>query len=208
MDGATTARVRLEAHELTSPRIITLTVANPEPGGGTSGTVELLVTLPPPVITTVTPAVLMAGDAGVTLRVVGQRFRPSSVMRWNGNDRPTRVISETEFEADLSAVDLLVAQRARLAVISPALEGGSAEVEFAVYNPTPVITGISPTRRGIGGASFTLTVTGAQFVPGAVVTWNGQPRPTTFTSAAQVTATIASSDLASGRAVPVAIRNP
>ena len=150
----------------------------------------------------------MAGDAGVTLRVVGQRFRPSSVMRWNGNDRPTRVISETEFEADLSAVDLLVAQRARLAVISPALEGGSAEVEFAVYNPTPVITGISPTRRGIGGASFTLTVTGAQFVPGAVVTWNGQPRPTTFTSAAQVTATIASSDLASGCAVPVAIRNP
>lgn len=208
VQGATNVSFQLEGHELTSARTITLAVLNPEPGGGTSGTLELLVTLPPPVIEAVTPAHLMAGASPVTLRILGQRFRSSSVVRWNGNDRSSRVVSETEIEADLSAADLLVAQRARLAVANPALEGGSAEVEFPVYNPQPVITALSPARRMVGSSSFTLMVTGAQFVPGAVVTWNGQPRPTTFTSPTELSAAIPASNLAAADTVLVAVRNP
>lgn len=206
VQGTTSVSAQLQAAELTLPRMITLAVANPEPGGGKSGLFQILVTLPPPVIGTVTPEHLMAGGAPATLRITGQRFRPGTLVRWNGNDRTTRVTSETEIEVDLVAVDLLVAQRARLTVANPTLEGGSADAEFPVYNPQPVITSLSPTRRRIGTAAFTLTVIGAQFTAGAVVMWNGQPRPTTFTSPTELKAAI--SALTAADTAAVTVRNP
>jgi trimeric autotransporter adhesin len=206
--GTTSVSTQLEPNELTTPRVITLAVANPGPGGGTSGTIQFLVTLPPPVIGTVTPAQLMAGGPPVTLRIVGQRFRPSSVVRWNGNDRPTRFISDTEIDADLHTTDLLVATRARLAVANPALDGGTVEAEFPVYNPQPTITALSPASHMIGGPTFTLTVTGTHFVPGAVVTWDGLPRITTFVGPTELTAAIPAPDLAASDTVTIAVANP
>jgi len=206
VQGTTSVSAQLQPGELTSPRMITLAVANPGPGGGMSGLLQVLVTLPPPVIGTVTPGQLIAGASPTTLRIVGQRFHSSALVRWNGNDRTTRVTSATEIEVDLLAVDLLVAQRARLTVANPTLEGGSVDAEFLVYNPQPVVTSLSPAHRRIGTSSFTLTVTGAQFAPGAVVTWNGQPRATTFTSPTELKATI--SALTDADTVAVAVRNP
>ena len=206
VQGTTSVSAQLQPGELTSPRMITLAVANPGPGGGMSGLLQVLVTLPPPVIGTVTPGQLIAGASPTTLRIVGQRFHSSALVRWNGNDRTTRVTSATEIEVDLLAVDLLVAQRARLTVANPTLEGGSVDAEFLVYNPQPVVTSLSPAHRRIGTSSFTLTVTGAKFAPGAVVTWNGQPRPTTFTSPTELKATI--SALTDADTVAVAVRNP
>jgi sugar lactone lactonase YvrE len=206
VQGTTSVSAQLQPGELTSPRMITLAVANPGPGGGMSGLLQVLVTLPPPVIATVTPRQLIAGASPTTLRIVGQRFHSSALVGWNGNERTTRVTSATEIEVDLLAVDLLVAQRARLTVANPTLEGGSVDAEFPVYNPQPVVTSLSPARRRIGTPSFTLTVTGAQFAPGAVVTWNGQPRPTTFTSPTELRATI--SALTGADTVAVAVRNP
>lgn len=208
VQGTTSLSAQLQPGELTLPRMITLAVANPGPGGGTSGLLQIPVTLPPPVIRTVTPGQLLAGGSPITLRIAGERFHPSALVRWNGNDRTTRVTSEAEVEVDLLGVDLLVAQRARLTVVNPTLAGGSADAEFPVYNPQPVVTSLSPARRRIGTSSFTLTVTGTQFAPGAVVTWNGQPRPTTFTSPTELKAAISASALAAADTVAVAVRNP
>ena len=63
-------------------------------------------------------------------------------------------------------------------------------------NPTPTLTALSPSTRGVGGGAFTLTLTGSNFVQGSVVRWNGQDRQTTFISATQLTAAIPASDLA------------
>jgi len=54
----------------------------------------------------------------------------------------------------------------------------------------PAISSLSPPSAGSGGAGFTLTLDGANFVSGAVVEWNGTALSTTFVSGAQLTASV------------------
>jgi len=44
--------------------------------------------------------------------------------------------------------------------------------------PIPAITTISPNSAESGGAAFTQTVNGSNFVTGSSVRWNGSDRPT------------------------------
>lgn len=76
-------------------------------------------------------------------------------------------------------------------------------------NPVPLLNQpILPAGQLQGGASFTLTVTGAQFMPGAVVTWCGTPLPTTFISSTLVSAIIPASALANPGTAWVNVSNP
>jgi len=53
----------------------------------------------------------------------------------------------------------------------------------SAQNPVPQIVGpVKPMAVAPGSGPFTLSVYGANFVPGAVVTWNEKPRKTTFIS--------------------------
>src|SRR5260370_17638511 len=63
-------------------------------------------------------------------------------------------------------------------------------------NPIPQIVG--PTRPSAvlpGGPDFTLHVYGANFMPNAIVNWNGQPRTTTYVSGHELDAQILASDI-------------
>jgi hypothetical protein len=74
------------------PGTIQLTVFNPAPGGGPSNDVDFSVLYPVPTITVLSPDSNVTG-AGFTLTVSGTGFATgigtSSVVRWNGEDRPT-----------------------------------------------------------------------------------------------------------------------
>ena len=74
--------------------------------------------------------------------------------------------------------------------------------------PAPTITALSPSSAAAGGPSFTLTVTGTNFVSGSVVRWKGEGRPTTFVSTTQLTAAIAAADIASPGTAQVTVANP
>jgi hypothetical protein len=71
-----------------------------------------------------------------------------------------------------------------------------------------VVSSLSPTSTTVGGAAFTLTVTGRSFVAKSVVRWNGADRTTTFVSATQLRATINAADLATAGSVPVSVVTP
>ena len=75
-------------------------------------------------------------------------------------------------------------------------------------NLVPSLAGLSPSSAVVGGAAFTLTVNGSNFVSGAVVQWNGAARTTTFVSATQVTAAIPASDIAASGSAQVTVVNP
>jgi hypothetical protein len=65
--------------------------------------------------------------------------------------------------------------------------------------PVPIITFLSPVSAHPGGADFTLTVNGANFVDGvSIVNWSGAPLATTFVTSAQLTATVPAAQTASG----------
>jgi len=74
--------------------------------------------------------------------------------------------------------------------------------------PVPTIASLSPGRTATGGAGFTLTVRGSNFVLTSVVQWNGSNRSTAFVSSNQVTAQIPAADIATAGAATVTVLNP
>jgi hypothetical protein len=75
-------------------------------------------------------------------------------------------------------------------------------------NPVPVTMSTTPGAATAGGAAFTLNVSGANFVPGAVVRWNGANRTTTYLSSTQLTASIPASDIAAAGTASISVFNP
>jgi hypothetical protein len=78
-------------------------------------------------------------------------------------------------------------------------------------NPVPTLTALSPNGVTLGGASFTLTLTGTNFAPDAYITFAGNERAATYVSSTKLQAQISSSDfnLYDGPgAISVAVVNP
>ncbi len=81
-------------------------------------------------------------------------------------------------------------------------------VPITLNNPVPTLTHVSPTTVTVGSPSFTLTVTGTNFVSSSLISWNGAPRSTTFVNSTRLQALIGSSDLVITGTVPVTVFNP
>jgi hypothetical protein len=80
---------------------------------------------------------------------------------------------------------------------------------FGQNSPVPQIVGPAhPMAVAPGSGAFTLSVYGANFVPGAVVSWNYQARATTFVSAHVLRAQILASDVANNTAGYISVTNP
>jgi hypothetical protein len=72
----------------------------------------------------------------------------------------------------------------------------------------PTIASISPTSAIAGGAAFTLTVNGTNFVSGSTVNLNSNAQTTTFVNATQLTGAILASDIATAGNFSVTVTNP
>jgi hypothetical protein len=95
---------------------------------------------------------------------------------------------------------------AALAVIASTL---LAVCAVAQNNPVPQIVGpVHPMAVAPGGGDFTLSVYGANFVPGAVVNWNYQQHATTYVSGHELQAQILSTDIAKNTAGYISVTNP
>jgi hypothetical protein len=80
---------------------------------------------------------------------------------------------------------------------------------FAHNNPIPQIVGpVHPDAVAPGSGAFTLSVYGANFVPGSVVNWNYQPRVTTYVSAHEIQAQILAGDVETNTAGYITVTNP
>ncbi len=61
---------------------------------------------------------------------------------------------------------------------------------LTVNPPPPTITALSPNSATAGGAAFTLTITGTNFVSGAAAKWDTTALTTTYVSATKLTAAV------------------
>ncbi len=86
--------------------------------------------------------------------------------------------------------------------------GGSSTGTNASANPTPTITTISPNSAVAGGAAFTLTINGTNFVAASMVNFGGAAPATTFVNSTQLTAAIPASSIASTGTLAVTVTNP
>jgi hypothetical protein len=105
----------------------------------------------------------------------------------------------------------ITAKTIRRAVIKPLLPvlllGSLALPQTS--SPVPQIANpLVPTAVVPGSPAFTLTVNGTGFVSGSTVYWNGSPRSSTVVSAAQLTAAITASDVATATSGIVTVHGP
>ncbi len=188
-------------------------VFNPTPGGGLSNAVKFTIKAaesPVPTLTSLTPNSTTTGGPDFTLNVTGTNFVVSSKIRWNGQERPTVLVSATQMQAAIPAADIATAGTAQITVFTPAPGGGvTAPLTFTITAPQQAtLTGLNPGAVGVGGGPFSLEVTGTNFVNGATVRVNNSGRTTTFISSTKLNATISASDVAQVGELSLTVVNP
>jgi hypothetical protein len=213
--SSTQLSASISAPDVATAGTASVTVFNPAPGGGTSNAVNFVIAPanPVPTITSLNPASITAGSAAFTLSVTGTNFVTGSVVRWNGTNRSTTFVSNTQLSASISTPDVATAGTASVTVFNPAPGGGTSNaVNFVVgpapTNPVPTITSLDPATATAGSPTFTLAVIGTNFVSGSLVRWNAENRPTTFVSSTQLTAAISALDIATTGTATVTVFNP
>ena len=118
-----------------------VTVTNPASDGGISKPINFTITvLGPAIISNLYPICVPAGEQSFQLQVTGpypgSNFVTSSVVRWNGSDRPT-TLSYYGLLAEISASDVAAAGTASVTVFNPGASGGSSNaLPFAITTGT------------------------------------------------------------------------
>jgi hypothetical protein len=181
-----------------------------------------------PIITNLAPASITAGSQTFTLNISGTGFISGSggttTAYWNGSPR-TGIVNTNTNQVALAvlASDVASPGIAQITASNPAPGGGlsqnSATFQIDPVVPaTPLISSITPATAAPGGAPFTLTVNGSNFmaptnptVPqlaGSIVEFNSSPHTTMFVSANQLTASIDASDIMTAGCNTVTVYTP
>ena len=181
-------------------------------GGGTSApaTFTVGVANPTPTLSSLSPASTTAGAVGFPLTVNGQDFLPTATVNWNGAALTTTFVSASQLTAVVPASNVAAAAPVVITVANPSPGGTSGGVNFTINgsNLVPQIATLQPASAPVGGAAFTLTVTGSNFVRPSVVMWNGAALVTTYVSDSQLTAAVPATDIAAVGVGYVTVNSP
>ena len=164
---------------------------------------------PMPMISSLSPSSVPAGSVGFTLQVNGVNFISGATVYFGGQARTTTFVNSTQLNANILSSDVANGGTGVIFVFNPLPGGGaSTSVEFTVLNPSPSISSINPTSVVAGGAGFTLTVNGSNFVSSSFVNLNGTGWSTTYVSSTQLTIAVQAITIASQGTVSVTVTNP
>jgi uncharacterized repeat protein (TIGR01451 family) len=127
----------IPASDLTAIGTLSITASNP----GTTASNALTLTVTPnptPTLTSLSPGGTGFRGPGLTLSLQGSNFVPTSMVRWNGSDRPTTFVDSTQLNAEISATDVLALGNSSVNVFNPTPGGGtSSSASFTTYIPLP-----------------------------------------------------------------------
>ena len=91
---------------------------------------------------------------------------------------------------------------------APSAVASAAYVITLPQNPAPIIDSLAPAYASAGGAAFTLTVTGSNFINGSTVYWGTTALATTFGSASQLTAAVTAAEIAGAGQAAITVKTP
>jgi subtilisin family serine protease len=205
----------ITAGDISSPGGASVSVFNPAPGGGNSGSIPFTINAgsnPAPSAVTLSPNTFAANAPGFALTVSGANFVNGAVVRWAGTDRTTTFINSTLLSGAILASDTLAEGIFPVTVFNPAPGGGTSNaLSFTVTaanNPPPILDSIAPFDIAAGSPAFVLTLSGSGFVASSTVNWNGSARPTTFLSPTRLEAAISAADVSAVSTLPVTVFTP
>ena len=162
-----------------------------------------------PSISSINPTALPPGSGSFTLIVNGAGFVTGAVVLWNDQLQAiTNTNSSTQITVLIPAAYLTTAGTATVKVQNP---NGlvSNTIIFTIGTPSsiPTLTSVSPTSATVGGAAFTLTVSGTNFNSTSAVLWNNTLLPTTYGGPTQLTATVAAPLIASAGSATISVNS-
>lgn len=176
--SATELKATLPASAIAGSSATAVTVQNPAPGGGTSAPTSFVVSSPTPVLTSISPQIVPAGQAAA-ITLTGTGFETNSIVEWNGSPRTTAFVSATMLQVSLTAADLQNIKTGSLTVTNPGPNSAtSGSQSLATTNqPFPTITAVSVTTAlGFGSCpQLQISVTGKNFYSDSVIQVNGIP---------------------------------
>ena len=170
-----------------------------------------------PVVTSLNPSTATAGGPGFTLIVNGANFTATSVVRVNGANRATTLLSATQLQAPILGTDIAAPTSLAVTVFTPVvgipaggLTSNTAFLTVTAIAP-PALTSATPGLTSPGALQIRMTLTGSNFRPGARVIIS-PPLPSVSGSTGTVQATDISVDdaavLGSGLIVAVVSISP
>jgi len=123
-----------------------------------SGTTKIAATNPQPTVASVSPSLLNASTAPVTLTVAGTGFVPGASVSLSDTSLATTFVSTTQLSATLPAASQIGGSYS-VTVTNPAPGGGNSSPS-STLTVTPVIVGLAP-ASGPVGSTLSVTVIGA-----------------------------------------------
>jgi hypothetical protein len=182
-------------------------------------------------ISSLSPANVTAGSPQFTLTVVGSGFVAKTVVQWNSQTIATVVTTDTSgnvtgITATVPASLVTKPGTAFVNTLSPhsgaGTNGLSNPVAFIINppgNPLPAVSSLSPSCAVAGGAGFSLTVTGTNFVTNSTpaqasqVLWGVGGSQTTLTgttvtSATQIQTSVPNTLITTAGTANVSVFNP
>ena len=131
--NSTTLIATIPTPDLATAGTFPVTVANPLPGGGTSGSKTFTVNNLAPTLGSLVPSSGTAGGPAFTMTVNGAGFVSTSTMKFNGTAEPTTFVSPAQVTASIPATAIAASGTFPVTVTSPAPGGGtSSSLNFTV----------------------------------------------------------------------------
>jgi hypothetical protein len=199
----------MPASQLTSGAVLKVTVIDGGAAAGADSSLTLTVDNPSPVLIAISPSNLVSGSSDTVLNLSGTGFLSSSTVQVNGTSHLATYVSSTQINIALSAVELATAGSFSVVVTNSAPGGGSSSAaSYAVNNPAPLVTGLTPSTFTVGAAATTLAISGAGFLPSTTVQINGVLRSASYVNSTQINIQLSATDLATTGNFNVALTNP
>ncbi len=142
--NSTSLQASITAADVASAGSIQVTVYNPAPGGGVSNAMSFTVTAtnnPVPSISSISPTSVSVGAAAFTLTVRGSGFSSTSIVRWNGANRPTAFVNSGELHASIGTSDVVSSIPVQVTVYNPAPGGGTSNAaQFTIVSGSTTLS--------------------------------------------------------------------
>ena len=198
--GPASLTAAVASAQLASAGPLNVTVKN----SSTASSAASVFTVNGPTITSLSATSMAAGAAPFTLTVTGLNFVAGSGVYWGTTLLTTTYIGATSLTASVTSAQLASAGSQGVTVQNSSATSSLA-IAFMVGGPT--IASLSPASAAAGGAGFTLTVAGTNFVAGSTVMWGAIPLTTTYVGPMSLTAAVLSSQYASAGSPKVTVQN-
>ncbi len=166
---------------------------------------------PMPVLNSISPATVVVGANSQPLYAIGSNFVLGSKIWFDGSQRLTQYISDDSLSYQLSQVDQAFVGVYPVYVKNPAPGGGVSEtINFTVIpeNPTPIVSGVSPSSVQTGSGSTTFLIDVVNFLQTTTLTVNGGTHAYTLLNPGTVELTLEASYFIAQDTVTLVFTNP